>query len=69
MDTAAIGRRAKALRKARGWSLRVAAKETGLSVGTIFGLEAGKTWPHKKTVEAYAQTFGVSAIEFLNGKG
>jgi transcriptional regulator with XRE-family HTH domain len=68
MDTSGIGKRARALRESRGWSLRRAAKACGLSLGTVVGIEAGRTWPHRKTVEAYVRTYGVSEMVLLHGE-
>ena len=68
MDTSGIGKRARALRESRGWSLRRAAEACGLSLGTVVGVESGRTWPHGKTVDAYVRTYGVTAQQLLHGE-
>jgi len=57
-DVASLKQRIRMLRKARGWSVQRFAKESGLSVIAIRGLESGKADPRLRSALAIAEALG-----------
>lgn len=60
----AFGKRARALRDARGWSLESMARHSGLGRATLYRVEAGGD-VRLSTVAKVAGAFGVEPAEML----
>jgi XRE family transcriptional regulator, regulator of sulfur utilization len=59
--------RLKELRRARDWTLRELAEQTGLSVSYLSDIERGRTNPSISTLEALTGALQVTVIDFLTG--
>jgi transcriptional regulator with XRE-family HTH domain len=57
-DIASFGQRIRMLREARGWSVQRLAKEAGLSVIAIRGLESGQADPRLRSALSIAEALG-----------
>lgn len=64
-QTAQLCARLKALRVARGYTMRRLAVEAGISSGTVSELESGRIQPALGTMLALQRAFGLSSIEEL----
>jgi transcriptional regulator with XRE-family HTH domain len=61
-----VGERVKAIREARGLSLRALAKESGLSVNTISLIERGDNSPTVASLHRLAAALGSSITDFFH---
>ena len=66
IDSRLIGKSIKTLRQSRGWTQRQLADIVGYSVRTIRRIENDGT-ESITIVNAFAEIFGVSALDILNG--
>lgn len=64
-EVAQLGRRLRAVRKARGWTLDQAAEATGVDLKHIQMIEAGKLNVTVLTLVRLAEGFGVEVREFF----
>jgi transcriptional regulator with XRE-family HTH domain len=60
-----IGRRVRAVRRARGWSQSRLAREVEMTEQTIYRVEAGRVWPDTATLERLAAALGCSPLVLL----
>lgn len=60
-----LGKRLRALRTARGWSLREAASRAGMSHSFIHDIESGRTPPSLETLRRLASVYGVPPAYLL----
>jgi len=63
-----VGRRLRAMRKARGLSMRALAERSDLSVNTLSLIENGKTSPSVSTLQQLAQSLKVPITAFFEEK-
>jgi ribosome-binding protein aMBF1 (putative translation factor) len=62
-----LGARIEAERKSRGWTARQLAEVAGVGLGTVCGMEGGKSSPALGTVARIAAAFGLKPSELLDG--
>lgn len=63
-----VGRRIRALRRERGFSLRALAERSGLNVNTLSMVENGKTSPSVSTLQQLARALGVPIARFFESQ-
>lgn len=63
-----VGRRIRALRRERGFSLRMLAERSGLNVNTLSMVENGKTSPSVSTLQQLAHALGVPIARFFESQ-
>ena len=64
----AVGKRIRAIRKRRGWSLRELSGVCGLSANAISRIERGENSPTISSLSCLAKALEVSLTEFLPGE-
>jgi transcriptional regulator with XRE-family HTH domain len=62
-----LGKRIRALRKAKGWNQDDLAQHMGLGRTYISNVERGRKNPSLRTLEILAVGFKMSLIQFLDG--
>ena len=61
----AIGKRIKAIRERKVWGQAELARAAGMSVNTLYRIEAGQHVPRPATIRKLAQALGVPAEELV----
>lgn len=62
-----LGKRIRALRKAKGWNQDDLAQHMGLGRTYISNVERGRKNPSLRTLQIFAVGFKMSLIQFLDG--
>lgn len=65
-DTPELGQQLKALRQARGWTLEVAARHSGMSLSALSKIERGALSPTIGSLRKIAAGFGIDVVTLLS---